>query len=69
VGNVDDVNITLRTIDIRTHVKFVREIQGAEFVVFCFEHNCFFTDSYAINCGDNLAIVGQFDLQRLRLIA
>jgi hypothetical protein len=39
VGDVDDVNITLHTINIRTHVKFVREIQGTEFVGFCFEHN------------------------------
>ena len=32
--------------------------------------NPFFkTDSYTINCGDNLAIVGQFDQQRLRLVA
>ena len=29
----------------------------------------FLTDSYAINCGDDLAIVGQFDQQRLRLVA
>ena len=69
VGDVDDVNVTLHSVDIRTHVEFVREIQGEEFVGFSFEHNCFFTDSYAINCGDDLAIVGQFDHQRLRLIA
>jgi hypothetical protein len=39
VGNVDDVNIALHTVDIRTHVEFVSEIQGTEFVGFSFEHN------------------------------
>jgi hypothetical protein len=39
VGNVDDVNIALHTVDIRTHVKFVGEIQGTEFFGFSFEHN------------------------------
>ena len=69
MGDVDDINVTLHSVDIRTHVEFVREIQGTEFVCFCFKHNCFLTDSYAINCGDDLAIVGQFDQQRLRLVA
>jgi hypothetical protein len=41
VGDVDDVNVTLHSVDIRTHVEFVREIQGAEPVGFCFEHNWF----------------------------
>ena len=39
--DVDDINVTLHSVDIRTHVEFVREIQGTEFVCFCFEHNCF----------------------------
>jgi hypothetical protein len=39
MGDVDDINITLHTVDIRTHVKFVLEIQGTEFFGFSFEHN------------------------------
>jgi hypothetical protein len=39
VSDVDNVNIALHTVDIRTHVKFVGEIQGTEFFGFSFEHN------------------------------
>jgi hypothetical protein len=42
MGDIDDIKVSLHAVDIRTHVEFVRKIQGTEFVGFCFEHNCFF---------------------------